>query len=203
MYLCFKSASSSSVGTGTKFTCFSGRIVQGFTIVLEWYIDDWEIGVQILVGVELHFAALPESHNGHSVCGSCKSTLSLCPVCKDKFPAEELFNKLKKPCKNRPFGCKEESLVKDCLILHEGRCRYKFIECKAMSLSKEINRHCCDWVGKYDSIFEHVEKSHKQCAIIGSEDLFIYKGKNGVYPSFYLVKDYDELFWIYSKIDWR
>lgn len=98
--------------------------------------------------------------NGHRLCHSCKARISTCPQCRDPdfrrdLAAENIFAKLRFPCR-----CKNEG----CQILFDNfgdKRRHEINRCRFdTTRSCPLSMRPCTWTGKYEDMSKHIEECH-------------------------------------------
>ena len=97
--------------------------------------------------------------NGHNICSNCRVNMQECPTCRQPFAnirnlaLENLTKRVKYPCTNRKFGCKE-TLPVDLIKGHEDVCRYAAYMCPFVK-----EKHC-PWADLRSNLKEHLLKYH-------------------------------------------
>lgn len=120
-----------------------------------------------------------ECDSGHSFCEKCFKKSSRCQICHARkhatrnFALEAIRNKLTFPCKYANEGCKFTALGKP-IRNHQDTCDIGRRPCPLKP------RYNCEFVGDTEDITNHLETSHADCCVIGSETYFIINSFSGV-----------------------
>lgn len=155
--------------------------------------------LQCPVCIEYMLPPIELCENGHNICSRCKPKLMECPTCRKpllnvrNLALENLTRKVKYPCTNRKFGCKETHSV-DFIIDHQSTCVYAPFTCPFSKLGK------CSWADILRNLKKHLQECH-------SEDV---KEQNGgayliIYPDSYELKGckiifaHNEIFYIHIQ----
>jgi E3 ubiquitin-protein ligase SIAH1 len=99
--------------------------------------------------------------NGHNICSGCKSKLKECPTCRQPFvnirnlALENIARKVKYPCTNRKFGCKETCFL-DFITDHQAVCAYAPYVCPF------VDEKTCAWADAQCHLKEHLLKGHAE-----------------------------------------
>jgi len=97
--------------------------------------------------------------NGHNICSKCRGNLRECPTCRQPFvkirnwALENLTKRVKYPCTNRKFGCKETHPV-DLIKVHEDLCHYAAYMCPFMKENQ------CRWADLRSNLKGHLLECH-------------------------------------------
>jgi E3 ubiquitin-protein ligase SIAH1 len=97
--------------------------------------------------------------NGHNICSNCRVNLQECPTCTQPFvnirnlALENLTKRVKYPCTNRKFGCKETHPV-DLIKGHEDVCRYAAYTCPF------VKEKQCPWADVRSNLKQHLLECH-------------------------------------------
>jgi hypothetical protein len=106
---------------------------------------------------------------GHNICSNCRLNLQECPICRLPFAnirnlaLENLTNRVKYPCYNRQFGCKETHPV-DLLRAHESVCHYATYKCPFMKEKQ------CHWADHLSTLKRHLLDCHSEDVKIQLEE---------------------------------
>ena len=118
-----------------------------------------------LLGPPIH-----QCTNGHIICTKCKTNLTRCPTCNccnlqgRNLILEKIYKNLKLPCKFRVVGC-DEVLSEQFLKDHQNDCTHQCVTCNfPMKISEK-----CNWSGKVDSLYQHVQNHHPDTIIVDNE----------------------------------
>ncbi|PSN51458.1 hypothetical protein C0J52_00726 [Blattella germanica] len=139
--------------------------------------------------------------NGHTVCSSCHSKTSTCPVCdafmtkKRDLLVERFAEKLPFPCSNCDLGCKEK-LVKDDLQVHETICPHRLYHCVPCQPR-------CRWRGRKFEVLEHMKEEHKELVWVKCYNSLVYENFDVEtdYVCTHILSCLKEIFWCHSKRD--
>lgn len=107
--------------------------------------------------------------NGHSICRHCRLKLQECPTCRNPFvnirnlALENLTKKVKYPCTNRKFGCKETHYV-DFITTHQGICPY------APNVCPFIEENKCSWADHISDMKTHLLECHSEDVRVETEE---------------------------------
>jgi len=124
---------------------------------------DWDLlkELECPICMEYMVSAINMCENGHNMCNSCRSKMSICPSCQGEFikgrniTLERVAARTMYPCKYREAGCKR-ALKKDNVSYHNIACFYQSRECPFRKLS-DVN---CPWTGALTDIETHVRSAH-------------------------------------------
>jgi E3 ubiquitin-protein ligase SIAH1 len=117
--------------------------------------------------------------NGHNICSNCRLKLQECPTCRNRFvnirnlALENLTKRVKYPCTNRKFGCKEEHSV-DFIKTHQELCPYTPYVCPFIKDKK------CAWADLQSKMKRHLlechcedvrEQAEETCVVINTDSV--------------------------------
>jgi E3 ubiquitin-protein ligase SIAH1 len=124
------------------------------------------------VCVEYMLPPIEFCKNGHNICPNCRVNLQECPTCRQPFvntrnlALENLTKRVKYPCTNRKFGCKETHPV-DLIKVHEHTCPYAAYTCPFMKEKQ------CPWADIRSNLKGHLLECHGEEVKMFEETVFV------------------------------
>lgn len=137
---------------------------------------------------------------GHSICGSCKIALLICPLCSDSmlhsrnYTLEKMSKHIKFYCKYKDLGCAFIS-TSDEIKKHEIDCEFNTCECP---FEKNCN---CAWSGRRIDVLDHVKEHNGILSNNGSWLSISYQNENENKDYSFGVKAFDEIFRLLLKTE--
>jgi E3 ubiquitin-protein ligase SIAH1 len=125
--------------------------------------------LQCLMCVEYMLPPIEFCKSGHNICSKCRLNSKKCPNCSQQFAnirnlaLENLTKRVKYPCTNRKFGCKETYPV-DLIRAHEGVCHFAAYKCP---FTKEKQ---CPWADHLSNFKRHLLDCHGEDVKIQFEE---------------------------------
>jgi E3 ubiquitin-protein ligase SIAH1 len=95
--------------------------------------------------------------NGHSICGKCKTKITMCPLCRagilstTNITLENVMSKIRVRCEFSAFGCKMTSSIGE-IRQHETVCKRRPYKCPITD---------CTWNRPLSAIRFHLKSKHK------------------------------------------
>lgn len=135
--------------------------------------------------------------NGHNICSNCRLKLQECPTCRQPFVSirnlalENLTKRVKYPCTNRKFGCKE-TLHVDLVKAHEGVCRFAAYACPFMKDKQ------CPWADLLINLKGHLLECHAEDVRVQSEQTSLIINTDSVeLKGCKVIFAYNEIFYVH------
>ncbi|KMZ00129.1 probable E3 ubiquitin-protein ligase sinah [Drosophila simulans] len=106
---------------------------------------------------------------GHLICSTCRSKLTICPVCRvfmtniRSLAMEKVASKLVFPCKHSHFGCRARLSYAE-KIEHEEDC-----DCRPYFCPYPDDK--CSWQGPLRDVYQHLMNSHENVITMEGNDI--------------------------------
>ncbi|KAF2894090.1 hypothetical protein ILUMI_12079 [Ignelater luminosus] len=137
---------------------------------------------------------------GHSICGSCKIGLLICPLCSDSmlcsrnYTLEKISYHIKFNCKYKDLGCAFIS-TSDEIKKHEVDCEFNTCDCP-------FEKICiCAWSGRRIDVLDHIQTHNALLSNNGSWFSIAYQNENENKDYSFGIKAFENIFKLLFKIE--
>lgn len=135
--------------------------------------------------------------NGHSICEPCKSRLTECPVCKNKFQEtknfvlEKMTQHMIYPCKFYKSGC-QFSVKATEIRNHENGCEFGPYTCPLKDAQN------CDWKASHAEVVDHIDNNHDE-SILKTDKIDLVFNNTQALEKIFLIKYLRKVFKLFFK----